>query len=39
LAGEPRLLDGGRIRLPLTIRCGEGEKKVFLTLAVTQGDE
>lgn len=35
LSGEPELLTGGRLRLPLGIRYGGREKKVAVTVAVS----
>lgn len=35
LAGEPELLTGGRLRLPLNLRYGKMEKKMAITVAVS----
>ena len=34
MAGEPELLDGGRLRLPLKLRYGAAEKKMAVTVSV-----
>lgn len=35
LAGEPELIAGGRLRLPLNIRYGDCEKKMTITVSVS----
>jgi len=35
LAGEPEILTGGRLRLPLSLRYGKWEKKMALTVSVS----
>ncbi|HTY20136.1 MAG TPA: hypothetical protein VMC44_00735, partial [Geobacteraceae bacterium] len=39
IGGQAESLSGGRLRLPLKVRCGESEKEVVLTITVAVGLE